>query len=204
MARINLLPWRENLRKKRQQDFGVAIVISLVLVVVGVGAAHFYVEGMIKHQQQRNNFLKKEIALMDKKIREIQALEKTKARLIARMEVIQDLQSSRPQVVHLFDEIVNTAPDGVYLTKLEQKGTTLTLSGRAQSNARVSAYMRNIEKSAYLKRPNLQVISNKDKGGAGLSLFTLTAKQKSVAQKKGTKTGKSRKKKGKKGKGGKR
>jgi type IV pilus assembly protein PilN len=197
MARINLLPWRENLRKKRQRDFGIAIFISLVLVAVGAAATQFYIDGMIKHQQQRNKFLKKEIALMDIKIKEIQALEKTKAKLIARMNVIQELQSSRPQVVHLFDEIVNTIPDGAYLAKLEQKGATLTLSGRAQSNARVSSYMRNIEQSKYLERPNLQVISNKNKAGTELSLFTLKAKQKPVAQKDGEE-------KGKKSKGGKR
>ncbi|HHH39642.1 MAG TPA: pilus assembly protein PilN [Sedimenticola sp.] len=207
MARINLLPWRENLRKKRQRDFGIALLISLVLVALGAGAAHFYIEGMIKHQQQRNRYLKTEIAKMDKKIKEIKALEKTKAKLIARMNVIQELQSSRPQVVHLFDEIVNTIPDGVYLTKLEQKGRRLTLSGRAQSNARVSAYMRNIERSEFLEKPNLQVISNKSKSGAGSSVFTLKAKQKIVTRKEDAQNGmtdgqKRNNKKGRKGKGG--
>ena len=139
MARINLLPWRENLRKKRQRDFGVAAFLSVLLVAVACGGVHFYVNNLIDNQVKRNKFLEKEIAAMDRKIKEIKELEKTKAKLIARMNVIQDLQSSRPLVVHLIDEMVNTIPEGAFLTKLRQKGSKLSLQGRAQSNARVSA-----------------------------------------------------------------
>ncbi len=182
MARINLLPWRENLRKKRQRDFGIAALVSVLVVAVGCAAAHFYIEGMINHQKKRNSFLQKEIAQMDQKIKEIEELEKTKAKLIARMNVIQELQGSRPQVVHLFDELVETIPDGAFLTKLEQKGSGLTMDGRAQSNARVSAYMRNIEASAWLGNPSLKVISNKNENDEELSAFKLNAQQVSKAK----------------------
>ncbi|HEB97358.1 MAG TPA: pilus assembly protein PilN [Sedimenticola thiotaurini] len=175
MARINLLPWRENLRKKKQRDFGIAALTMVAIVGLGCAAVHFYIEGQIEFQNQRNAYLKKEIAAMDKKIREIKDLEKTKARLIARMNVIQQLQGSRPQIVHLFDEVVNTIPEGAYLTKLEQRGRKLTLTGLAQSNARISSYMRNIDKSDWIDKPVLQVISNEGKGAEGLAKFTLDA-----------------------------
>ena len=128
-------------------------------------------------QNQRNALLNREIAEMDVKIKQIENLEKTKAKLIARMEVTQELQGSRPLVVHLFDELVKTVPEGAYLEKLGQSGTQLTLAGRAQSNARVSSYMRNIDASEWLAKPLLQVITNKNETGTGLSHFTLVASQ---------------------------
>ncbi len=180
MARINLLPWRENLRRKKQRDFGIAALTSVLIVGLGCAGVYFYIDSQIQFQNKRNKFLQKEIAAMDKKIKEIKDLEKTKARLIARMNVIQELQGSRPQVVHLFDEMVNTVPEGAYLTKFQQKGNKLTLTGLAQSNARISSYMRNIDRSEWIDKPVLQVISSKSgKGnkavGSGLSQFTLNA-----------------------------
>ena len=192
MARINLLPWRENLRKKRQRDFGIAAFLSVLLVAVACGGVHFYISGLIDNQIKRNKFLKQEIAAMDRKIKEIKELERTKAKLIARMNVIQDLQSSRPLVVHLIDEMVNTIPEGAFLTSMNQNGHKLSLQGRAQSNARVSAYMRNVDASKWLQAPNLQVIENKSETGTGLSHFTLNAKQivkKAKAVGKGNKKG---------------
>lgn len=177
MARINLLPWRESLRKKRQRDFGVAIAVALITVAAAAAGTHFFIEEMIQHQNKRNALLNNEISAMDRKIKSIQALEKTKAKLLARMDVIQQLQGSRPQVVHLFDEVVKTIPDGTYLKRLTQKGAEITLSGDAQSNARVSSYMRNIESSKWLDKPNLQVITNKNEKNEGLSNFTLVAQQ---------------------------
>ena len=175
MARINLLPWRESLRKKRQRDFGVSIAIALLLVAAGAAGTHFYVDGMIQHQKKRNALLEREIAAMDLQIRSIEALERTKAKLLARMDVIQQLQGSRPQVVHLFDEVVKTIPDGTFLQALIQKGAELTLSGKAQSNARVSSYMRNLESSLWLAKPNLQVITSRE--SQGLSEFILVVQQ---------------------------
>jgi type IV pilus assembly protein PilN len=177
MARINLLPWRETLRKKRQRDFGISALAAVLFMGAAAVGVHFYIDGMVGSQLKRNSYLKKEIAAMDRKIKEIKALEKTKAKLLARMNVIQTLQISRPEVVHMMDEIVVTIPEGLYLTALNQKGSKLALSGRAQSNARVSAYMRNIEDSKWIGKPVLQVISNKSKTGTGMSHFTLNAKQ---------------------------
>jgi type IV pilus assembly protein PilN len=177
MARINLLPWRDNLRKQRQREFGVMVAGALFITLLLGFYVHLHVSGMIDHQKGRNGFLKKEIAEMDSKIKEIKELEKTKAKLLARINVIQQLQSSRPEVVHLFDELVTRTPDGSYLTDVKQKGQSVTINGRAQSNARVSSYMRNVDASEWLRSPSLQVIENKDKTGTGFSHFTMVVSQ---------------------------
>jgi type IV pilus assembly protein PilN len=175
MARINLLPWREAERKHRQREFGGMMAAALVLALAVGAGVHMNVDARITYQNQRNAFLEGEIAVLNRKIREIKDLEKTKANLIARMNIIQRLQESRPEVVHLFDELVKTLPDGVYLTKVVQHGHNLDLEGRAQSNARVSAYMRNIDASPWLGGASLKVIEHRDKTGAGFSEFQLKA-----------------------------
>lgn len=177
MARINLLPWRETERLRQQREFGIMIGGGVVFTILVVIAVHIHINGLITAQSQRNLLLDREIATMDQKIEEIQDLEATKARLLARMDIIQQLQSSRPQIVHLFDELVSTLPVGVYLTKVQQQGNSISMSGRAQSNARVSAYMRNIAGSDWLGKANLKVIQNKNKTGTGLSHFELMATQ---------------------------
>lgn len=177
MAKINLLPWREELRKKHLNDFLMMILFFVILTGAGMGGWHWHNEGEISHQKNRNNYLKKEIAIVDERIREIRELEKTKQQLISRMNVITQLQSSRPQIVRLMDEIVTTLPEGVFLTKADQSGSAVNFDGRAQSNARVSSYMRNIEKTRWLNKPVLKVIENKDKTGTGFSHFSLSASQ---------------------------
>ncbi len=177
MARINLLPWRDNLRKQRQREFGVMVAGALFITLLLGFYVHLHITGMIDHQQDRNGFLKREIAEMDRKIAEIKDLEKTKAKLLARINVIQQLQSSRPEVVHLFDELVTRTPDGSYLDDVRQKGKAVTIDGWAQSNARVSSYMRNIDASEWLRSPTLQVIENRDKTGTGFSHFTMAVTQ---------------------------
>jgi type IV pilus assembly protein PilN len=177
MARINLLPWREIERARQQREFFIMIGGGVIVTVLAVFAVHMHISGLITAQSQRNLMLDKEIAIMDQKIEEIKDLESTKARLLARMDIIQQLQSSRPQIVHLFDELVATLPVGVYLTKVEQKGGSVSMAGRAQSNARVSAFMRNIASSDWLESANLKVIKNKNKTGTGLSHFELVATQ---------------------------
>ena len=177
MAHINLLPWRDELRKQKQQQFavvsaGAAIVAALLVLLV-----HMQVEGLIEQQNARNSFLDKEIAELDEKIAKIKDLEKTKTALLARMDIIQQLQHSRPQSVHLMDELVYTLPDGVYLEKIIQKGGLLTVSGVAQSNARVSAYMRNIDSSEWLGNPKLDVIETKDTDRRRNAEFVLRAGQ---------------------------
>ena len=172
MARINLLPWREKLRKQRLREFGVMVLGALILTLSGLGYWHWYNEGLIDNQRDRNRFLEREIARVDQQIAEIKELERTRQKLIARMKVIEDLQVSRPQIVHLFDELVTVVPDGAYLTAATQRGRALTLNGRAQSNARVSSYMRNIDASPWLANPKLSIIEHKDQRSAE-NTFTL-------------------------------
>jgi len=177
MAHINLLPWRDELRKQKKQQFAVvgagAAILGALLVLLG----HMQMEGLINKQNQRNQFLDSEIVELDKKINKIKDMEKTKNALLARMDIIQQLQRSRPQSVHLMDQLVYTLPDGVYLNKIGQQGPALTLSGVAQSNARVSAYMRNIDGSQWMAKPKLDVIETKDSERRRTAEFVLRASQ---------------------------
>lgn len=179
MAHINLLPWREEQRKQRQKEFGVMAALAAVFAVAVVGLAHVEMVNRIDGQNQRNAYLEKEIQILDTKIARIKELEKTKAGLLARMNVIQQLQGSRPESVHLMDQLVQTLPDGVHLTNITQKGKGLKLVGKAQSNARVSAYMRNIDGSEWMGNPKLNVIKSQDgkKSQKRISDFTMVAKQ---------------------------
>ena len=181
MAHINLLPWRDELRKQKQQQFAVVGAGSAVLGALLVLLAHMQMESLIDKQNQRNQFLDREIAELDKKIAKIKDMEKTKNALLARMDIIQQLQRSRPQSVHLMDQLVYTLPDGVYLNKIAQKGQALTLSGVAQSNARVSAYMRNIDSSQWMAKPKLDVIETKESERRRSAEFVLRASQSSAA-----------------------
>ena len=168
---------RETERKRRQREFFVMVATGLgATLILGLGV-HLHVERLISGQQERNQFLQSEINKLDRQIKEIQDLEKTKANLLARMDVIQQLQQSRPEVVHLFDELVIAIPPGVYLTKLDQTERSVVVEGRAQSNARVSAFMRNIEASPWVGDPRLLLIEHKDKTGTGLSHFRLQFSQ---------------------------
>jgi len=177
MTRINLLPWREEQRQEQKKQFGVMAVMSCVLAAAIVGLIHFQMQSKIDYQLSRNRFMSNEIIKVDEEIKEISELQKTRRSLIERMEVIQDLQGSRPSIVHLFTEIVSTVPNGVYLETLSQKGSDLLVTGEAESNARVSTYMRNLQASEWLKDPNLTVIEIEDKTVNRISSFKLTVKQ---------------------------
>jgi type IV pilus assembly protein PilN len=150
------------------------LLIGLVL--------RFQLDSMIDAQEERNNLLSNEIRLLDVRIKEVRELEATKADLLARMGVIQELQQSRPEIVHLFDAVVNAIPEGVYLTRLTQTGSQIVVEGRAQSNARVSAFMRNIDAAQWINDPVLLLIENKDQTGTGLSHFRLGFAQKRQEQ----------------------
>ena len=166
MARINLLPWRAERRKQRQKDAMVMLALSaLAAVVLSFLIVGFY-NGQIDGQNERNNFLKARIAEVDTQIAEIDKLDQQKAKLLARKEVIEKLQANRSQMVHLFDSLVRTIPDGVMLTSIKQDNEILTLEGRSQSNARVSTYMRNLEGSGWMTNPELAIIEarGEDKG----------------------------------------
>lgn len=178
MAKINLLPWREELRKQKKQEFLNAIALGILVAILILGVIHTYFEGLTSYQEQRNKLLQDEIALLDKKIVDIKSIEEKKSKLLAKIDLLQKLQESRPEVVHLFDEIPRITPDGVFLTKFTEIGTILTFEGKSQSNARVSAMMRNIEASQWLNSPSLTIIKFPDKANFELlSDFTLQAKQ---------------------------
>jgi type IV pilus assembly protein PilN len=161
MARINLLPWRAERRKQRQREFygmlGFAAVAGVLLSLL----CWFYYDRQISGQNERNAFLEAEIAKVQEQNKEIERLDRQKDRLLARKKVIEELQGKRSQMVHLFDSLVRTVPDGVVLTALKQEGDILTLEGRTQSNARVSTYMRNLESSGWMTNPELSIIEAK-------------------------------------------
>lgn len=180
MPSINLLPWRLALRQRRRKEFLVGIVAAVALSVVIALLANFAVSSMIDAQKRRNDLLKAEIAELDKAIEQILSLEQRRDRMIARMQVIDTLQSSRPEVVKLFDQMVSTLPEGLYLTSVKQTGKKLEFVGVAQSSTRVSAFMRNIDASESLTAPELKVIQTGREAGPGAS-FTLFAAQRGGA-----------------------
>lgn len=185
MARINLLPWRDELRKQRQRDFFIFAGSAAFATVLGVVFIHFFYSLMIQRQEENNAYLREEIKKVEAQIKEIEELERQKAALIARMQVIDQLQKNRPEIVHMFDELVRMMPEGMYLTSLVQKGDLLTIEGNAQSNARISALMRSLDGSAWFTEPNLEIIQSKNvKNGKGESAqsFKLRVKQKTSAK----------------------
>lgn len=185
MTRLNLLPWRD-LRRKEQDRQLLSIAVGVwILMGLIIFYAHLHVSGLIENQQKRNEFLDKETKKLDEEIKEIRELQAARAALLARMRVIQQLQLDRTQVVHLFDDLVRKMPEGVYLTTLKQAGPVITLTGNAQSNARVSALMRNLDASDWYTKPELDVINVKTKGNDRVSEFTLRVNQKVKLEKEG-------------------
>jgi type IV pilus assembly protein PilN len=177
MPRINLLPWREQERKVRRREFLVAAGGAVFAAAIFVLGGKLLYTGWTDAQNEKNNLLKKEIVKLDAQIADIQDLENRKQRLVARMEIIERLQRKRPEIVHLFDEIVKTVPDGIYLTSIKQTGNKLEIHGVAQSSTRVSTFMRNIDASTWMDNPVLQVVesaANSPTGGSSFTLFTDT------------------------------
>jgi len=181
MPRINLLPWREAERKRRRQEFISASVGALLAAGVLTLVVNWQFDSAISNQNERNQVLKNEIATLDKEITEILGLEQQKQGLLARMQVIEQLQRSRPEIVHLFDQLARTVPDGVYLTAVKQAGKRVQLNGMAQSSTRVSSYMRNIDASEWMADPALEVVETKGASTAGAQ-FTLYANQEGIFQ----------------------
>ena len=175
MPRINLLPWREQERKVRRREFIVAAGAAVLASILFMGGGKLVYSGWIDSQNAKNNLLKKEIVKLDSQIADIQDLENRKQRLVARMEIIEKLQRSRPEIVRLFDEIVKIVPEGVYLTQVKQTNRKLEIHGIAQSSTRVSTFMRNIDASTWMDNPVLQVVetaANSPTGGSSFTLFT--------------------------------
>ena len=188
MAHINLLPWREELRQEQTRQFATVTVLSLILTGALMFLVHATFNGQINHQNYRNKMLQDEIKTLDASLKQIETLEDTKEQLLARMDVIQSLQQQRPQIVRLFDDFVRTVPEGIYLRNIKQEGTQLTIQGVAESNGRVSAYMRNIDASDWMSTPKLKVIETK-KGAYRSSDFTLVTSQTSPDEKNEKKKG---------------
>jgi len=178
MPAINLLPWREAERKKRQRDFGVAMGGSVVTGIAVIMLAVLAFSSMISSQESRNERLIAEIAELEKSIQEIDGLERQKERLLARMEIIEQLQKSRPEIVHLFDELTRQLPEGVYLTGMKQTGSRVEIRGVAQSSTRVSALMRQIDASEWLADPEVERVETKQAGNSRKSEFVVYLKQK--------------------------
>jgi type IV pilus assembly protein PilN len=175
MPRINLLPWREQERKVRRREFMVAAGGAVIAAIILIGVGKLLYTSWTDAQLEKNNILKKEIVKLDAQIADIQELENRKQRLVARMEIIEKLQRKRPEIVHLFDEIVKTVPDGVYLTGIKQTGNKLEIHGVAQSSTRVSTFMRNIDASVWMDNPVLLVVESAKDTPTGGSNFTLNA-----------------------------
>jgi len=178
MPRINLLPWREEERKRRQREFGVALAAGVVAAVLVVMATMFVYSQMIDNQLSRNERLRVEIAELDKSISEIDGLERQKERLLARMEIIEQLQKSRPEIVHLFDEIARQLPEGVYLTGMKQTGRRVEIRGIAQSSTRVSALMRAIDASEWMADPEVDRVETTQSGASRQAEFVVYLRQK--------------------------
>ena len=175
MPRINLLPWREQERKIRRREFMVAAGGAMIAAVIFVLGGKVLYSSWTDAQREKNNLLTKEIVKLDAQIADIQDLENRKQRLVARMEIIEKLQRKRPEIVHLFDEIVKTVPEGIYLTAIKQTGNKLEIHGVAQSSTRVSTFMRNIDSSVWMDNPVLQVVESSRDSPTGGSNFTLTS-----------------------------
>ncbi len=177
MPRINLLPWREEERKKRQTDFMISMAGSFIVAIVVLAATVFAFGQMIDNQQARNNRLESEIVELERSIAEIDGLEAQKERLLARMEIIEQLQRSRPEIVHLFDEMTRQLPEGVYLNGMRQSGMSVELMGVAQSSTRVSALMRQIDASDWLTDPGVIKVETTETGPARQAEFVVNLKQ---------------------------
>ncbi len=177
MARINLLPWREELRKERQRQFLSILGLVAVLGIVVVFSYKYTVNLKIERQQTRNSYLQSQINDLNAQIKEIEKLEEERRKLIERMEMITSLQKSRPQVVRIFDELVRAIPEGLNLKSITRKGNVLTIVGSAESAQRVTAFMRKIESSKWFVNPHLKDIDSDKDFGAGRKAFSLTVSE---------------------------
>ena len=179
MPRINLLQWRDEQRAERRQQFFISLGAAAAVAALMILISNLTFSSIIGYQQDRNRLLQSEIDLLNIKIKEILDLEEQKSRLLARMEIIEQLQRSRPGIVHVFEDFVTTLPDGVYLREIKQSGSRVQINGSAESNTRVSALMRNIDSADWLSSPDLEVVEVKP-GAAGsgrrASEFTVFAK----------------------------
>ncbi|MEQ9546707.1 MAG: PilN domain-containing protein [Marinobacter sp.] len=177
MAKINLRPWREELRAEKQKQF---VVMILGAAIVAAGLAFLWktdMDNRIAYQQSRNAYIETATKELDKQIKEIENLKRKRDELLSRMQVIQDLQGKRPVIVRVFDELVRTLPDGLFYTDLKKSGDRVDIVGMAESNSRISTLMRRFDESDWFTQPNLSNVSAADNRRAGYSQFNLSVKQ---------------------------
>ncbi len=182
MARINLLPWREELRKERKKNFLIALGATVGAAVVVLFIANYVLNGQIEQQRARNAFIQTELSSLDREITEVNGLKKKKTELLSRMEVIQSLQGNRPVIVRVFDEFVRVVPEGVYFVTLDMKDNQLNITGVSESNNRISKLMRNLDDSEWFSNPNLTAVKALDNKKG--SSFDLVVRQVAPAQEK--------------------
>ncbi|HSM28723.1 MAG TPA: PilN domain-containing protein [Thioalkalivibrio sp.] len=177
MIQINLLPWRDRRRQQRQKQFfvllGGAVAVGGLLVL----AAFAFMNAKIDNQNSRNQMLQSEIQILDRQIARIRDLDQQRQMLIDRIEVIQTLQASRPEAVHLFDQLVLSMPPGMYFRELRREGDRLRVAGHAESNARISALMRRVDASPWLSDSTLQIIETRQDGALQIRDFRVEARQ---------------------------
>ena len=166
MARINLLPWREELRRERQKHFMMSLMMTAILGVVLVFMVGLFFDQKIRHQQFRNDLIRTEISELETRIKRIDELERTRGRLISRKQVIEELQASRSMTVELLDNLAKSIPVGVTLESIRQQGMTLSLKGSSQSNARVSAYLQQLEINELFLNPELDFVKTAQKAAS--------------------------------------
>jgi len=184
-TKLNLLPWREMQQREMDRKLLFVGIGAAVFMLLLVFQAHLYLSNLIEVQTGRNNYLKEEIKKVDKQIAEIKELKKQRQALISRMNVIYQLQGSRTQIVHVFEDFVRLLPEGIYFKSITQKGANLSIDGTAQSNARVSALMRNLDESNWFTAPTLDVINVKNEGTDRVSQFKIRIQQTDKSAKKG-------------------
>ena len=176
MPDINLLPWREELREERKRQFFSALALTAVLAGIIGFAWNTWVGSFIDAQERRNQMLETEITALDAQANEIRGLKKRKSEMLDRMEVIKGLQTNRPEIVKLYDQLVRVIPDGVYLSNFVVDGESISMEGKAESNNRISSFMRQLDKSEKFAQPNLtNVTADRELGNQG-SKFTMAAK----------------------------
>lgn len=187
MAHINLLPWREELREERQKQFYIALFAGFVFAALVLYAVMTYANNLIDEQNQRNSFLQQEIAKVDKKIKEIKDLEKQRGRLLARMQVIQELQESRPKIVKVFDSLPRLVPEGVNLERVKRAGNSINFDGVAQSNARVSVFMSQVDENEEYDESRLNVIKRTSSNDNAIRKFTVEVNESKLKSEDGEK-----------------
>lgn len=188
-TRINLLPWREIRRREKDRQLLSASIGTWILAGALVFYAQWFMNDLIEHQKNRNSYLRSEISKLDTQIKEIEDLKRRKDALLARMEIIQRLQSDRTKIVHVFDDLVRKLPKGVYLTQFTKKKNAMALEGYAQSNARVSALMNSLDASDWFTNPDLEVINVTPSGGSRISKYSLKIREESRSDKKNAPAG---------------